>query len=50
MHGYFEYMTNLQYKNRSLMKQVDDFKSGETYRKKDEEYKKLLRLYGSLTA
>ena len=45
MHGYFEYMTNLQYKNRSLMKQVDDFKSGETYRKKDEEYKKLLRLY-----
>ena len=27
------------------MKQADDFKSGETYRKKDEEYKKLLCLY-----
>ena len=26
------------------MKQVDDFKSGETYRKKDEEYKKGIEL------
>ena len=45
MQGYFEYMTTLQYQNRSLMKQVDDFKSGEAYRKQDEEYKKMLRLH-----
>ncbi len=45
MHGNFEQITTLQYRNRSLVKQVEDFKSGEKYRKMEEEYKKLLRLY-----
>lgn len=45
MHGNFEYVTTLQYRNRSLIKQVDDFKSGEKYRKMNEAYEKLLRFH-----
>lgn len=41
----FEQITTLQYRNRSLSKQVEDFKSGEKYRKMEEAYKKLLRFH-----
>ena len=45
MRGNFEQMTTLQYRCRSLSKQVDDFKSGEKYRQMEEAYKKLLRFH-----
>lgn len=45
MRGNFEQITTLQYRCRSLSKQVDDFKSGEKYRQMEEAYKKLLRFH-----
>ena len=41
----FETVSTLQYRNRSLLKQVEDFKSGEKYRQMAAEYKKLLRFH-----
>jgi hypothetical protein len=41
----FETLSTLQYLNRSLSQQVEDFKSGEKYKKMDAEYKKLLCLH-----
>lgn len=45
MYKDFELVSTLQYRNRSLSRQVEDFKSGETYVKMDAEYKKLLRFH-----
>lgn len=41
----FEAVTTLQYRNRALSKQVEDFKSGEKYMQMEAEYKKLLRFH-----
>ena len=41
----FETVSTLQYRNRSLLKQVEDFKSGEKYKQMAAEYKKLLRFH-----
>lgn len=41
----FETVTTLQYRNRALSKQVEDFKSGEKYMQMEAEYKKLLRFH-----
>lgn len=38
-------VSTLQYRNRSLSKQVADFKSGEKYMQMEAEYKKLLRFH-----
>ena len=43
MYGIYEQMTTLQYRYHCLLQQLEAFKSGEKYRKMDEEYKKLLR-------
>lgn len=45
MHMDFELVSTLQYRNRSLSKQVEDFKSGEQYRKMDAENKRLMRFH-----
>lgn len=45
MHMDFELVSTLQYHNRSLSKQVEDFKSGEQYRKIGVENKKLIRFH-----
>ena len=45
MYGICEQITTLQYRCRSLSKQVEDFKSGEKYRQMEEAYKKLLRFH-----
>ena len=45
MHMDFESVSTLQYCNRSLKKQVEDFKSGEKYRKMDAENKRLIRFH-----
>jgi len=45
MYGIYEQITTLQYRCRSLSKQVEDFKSGEKYRQMEEAYKKLLRFH-----
>lgn len=41
----FESFSSLQYRNRALSRQVEEFKSGEKYVKMEAAYKKLLRLY-----
>ena len=43
IHAGFEQISALQYKNRSLKKQVEDLKSGEAYRKMEREYKAFVR-------
>lgn len=45
MHGIYEQMTTLQYRYHSVLKQLEEFKSGEKYVKMEAEYKKLLRRY-----
>ncbi len=45
MHMDLELVSNLQYRNRSLSKQVEDFRSGEKYRKMDAENKRLIRFH-----
>ena len=39
----FEYTSALQYKVKSLAQQIAEFKSGERYRKLEEEYKSIIR-------
>lgn len=41
----FEQITTLQYRNRILSKQVEDFKSGEKYLQMERAYKELLRFH-----
>ncbi|MDE7313840.1 MAG: hypothetical protein K2N87_19815 [Eubacterium sp.] len=41
----FESFTALQYRNRALDRQVEEFKSGEKYVKMDADYKKLQRFH-----
>ena len=41
----FESFSALQYKNRALSRQVEEFKSGEKYVKMEADYKKLLRFH-----
>lgn len=45
MHGIYEQMTTLQYRYHSVLKQLEEFKSGEKYVKMKAEYQKLLRRY-----
>lgn len=45
MHGIYEQMTTLQYRYHSVLKQLEEFKSGEKYVKMEAEYQKLLRRY-----
>ena len=45
MHKDFEFVSALQYRNRSLAKQVEDFKSGEQYQKMEAENKRLIRFH-----
>ena len=45
MYGIYEQMTTLQYRYHCLLQQLEAFKSGEKYRKMDEEYKKLPRFH-----
>lgn len=45
MHMDFETVSTLQYRNRSLTKQVADFKSGEKYIQMAADYKELLRFH-----
>lgn len=45
MHMDFETVSTLQYRNRSLKKQVEDFKSGEKYIQMAADYKALLRFH-----
>ena len=39
----FEYTSALQYKVKSLAQQIAEFKSGERYRKLEQEYKSIIR-------
>ena len=41
----FEVVSALQYRNRSLSKQVEEFKSGERYVRMEEENKRLVRFH-----
>lgn len=45
MHGIYEQMTTLQYRYHSVLKQLEEFRSGEKYVKMKAEYQKLLRCY-----
>ena len=45
MHMDFEVISALQYHNRSLSKQVEEFKSGERYVQMAEENKRLVRFH-----
>lgn len=45
MHGIYEQMTTLQYRYHSVLKQLEEFRSGEKYVKMKAEYQKLLRRY-----
>ena len=45
MHMNFEVVSALQYRNRSLSKQVEEFKSGEQYVRMEEENKRLVRFH-----
>ena len=45
MHGIYEQMTTLQYRYHSVLKQLEEFKSGEKYVKMKAEYQNLLRRY-----
>ena len=41
----FESFSALQYRNKALSRQVEEFKSGEKYIKMEADYKKLLRFH-----
>ncbi|MEZ3517147.1 MAG: hypothetical protein K1W37_18390 [Lachnospiraceae bacterium] len=41
----FESFSALQYRNKTLSRQVEEFKSVETYMKMEADYKKLLRFH-----
>ena len=45
MHGIYEQITTLQYRYHSVLKQLEEFKSGEKYVKMKAEYQNLLRRY-----
>ena len=49
MHGIYEQMTTLQYRYHAVLKQLEEFKSGEKYVKMEAEYQKLLRRYNRKT-